>query len=207
MTLELLIEESASQHETREQWLMALAAALRPAFAEQGSPLPEKVRLSCGFTSAGAGGKRIGECWADKSSATNHVEIFIKPDQVEPMDVAAIVLHELIHAALGLEAKHGPLFRKLATALGLEGKMTATVPGEKAKALLQPLLDEIGPYPHSLLSNKKIKKEAKQPAWKNVVCPDCGFTACVMVKQMDMGRVCCPVDGEVLLTKEERAGE
>lgn len=191
-------------HETREQWLVALASSLRHTFEEAGSPLPEKVRLSCGFTSHGSGGKRIGECWSDKSSATNHVEIFIKPDQVKPMDVAAIVLHELCHAALGTEAKHGKEFRKLATGLGLEGKMTATHAGEKAIALLEPLVETLGPYPHSALSGiKKEKKESTSPKWKLLRCPECEFKAYQLEEQLSFGRLKCPSDRVELLLKEE----
>ena len=194
-------------HETREQWLTALTDGLRPAFEEKGSPIPEKVRLSCGFTSHGSSGGRIGECWSDKSSETNHVEIFIRPDQVEPMEVAAVVLHELCHAALGNEAKHGPLFRKLATALGLEGKMRSTTAGPAAVALLTPIVEGLGAYPHSALKLSSPKKKSKSPPWKIVKCPECEFIACVPLDSLEEGWLVCPHDGEVLLTKEERGGE
>jgi hypothetical protein len=63
------------------------------------------------------------------------------------MQVAGILAHELIHASVGVEHGHkGPL-RKMANALGLEGKMTATTEGEAFKRLLAPILEAVGPLP------------------------------------------------------------
>jgi hypothetical protein len=194
-----------SVYETREAWLNALARELRPAFVDQGFPIPEKVRLSCGFCSTGAASKRIGECWSFERSATQHVEIFIRPDQDDTLEVAGIALHELVHSALGNDKGHGPEFKSLATALGLEGKMTATTSGPKALALLGPIVDRLGAYPHGALSLRGKKKEPKAQVWKSVTCPDCGYSADVKIVHLEAGRLMCPVDGELLMTKEERA--
>src|SRR5262245_40096792 len=37
--------------------------------------------------------------------------------------VAEILAHELVHAAVGVDQGHGPAFRKVANAIGLEGKL------------------------------------------------------------------------------------
>jgi hypothetical protein len=71
------------------------------------------------------------ECWSNLASADNTTEIFICPSQSEPVAVLAILLHELVHAAVGLECGHKGAFKRVALALGLEGKMTATYPGVK----------------------------------------------------------------------------
>ena len=39
---------------TREEWLGALVDALRPVFAELGYPLPDRIRVSCGWPSKSA---------------------------------------------------------------------------------------------------------------------------------------------------------
>lgn len=41
-------------YETREQWLNAFVTASRTQFDRIGFPLPDKVRVSVGFTSTGA---------------------------------------------------------------------------------------------------------------------------------------------------------
>jgi hypothetical protein len=65
------------------------------------------------------------------------------------VQVAAIVAHELVHAAVGVEQGHGPAFGKVARAIGLEGKLTATVPGERFVASVELILAEVGPFPHA----------------------------------------------------------
>lgn len=202
------MSESFAAIETREQWLTGLTHALRPAFEEKGSPLPERIRLSCGFTSAGKKGNRIGECWYPGSSGDQSVEIFVKPDRFEPLEVAAIVLHELCHAALGPGKGHGKEFRKLATGLGLTGKMTSTTAGPEAVALLEPICTLLGPYPHAPLggtSEERKERKSQAKEYVNVTCPSCGYRACAHSASQEIARLTCPVDGEILLTKEERS--
>ena len=57
---------------TREQWLAAMVDALRPTFASLGYPLPERIRVSCGWPSKSAlsaKSRRIGEAWSARCSA------------------------------------------------------------------------------------------------------------------------------------------
>jgi hypothetical protein len=65
--------------------------------------------------------------------------------------VASILAHGLVHAAVGVEQGHGPAFGKVARAIGLDGKLTATVPGERFVAAVAPILAEVGPVPHAPL--------------------------------------------------------
>jgi hypothetical protein len=63
---------TANTHLHREAWLHAIAAALAEPFKRLGHPIPEKVRLTCGFPSVrgiAAKNQRIGECWSDARSA------------------------------------------------------------------------------------------------------------------------------------------
>jgi hypothetical protein len=73
----------------------------------------------------------VGECWSESHSADGHIEIMISPVLDDPMRVAGTLAHELVHAT-GRHA-HGSHFAKLAGAIGLEGKMTATTEGEAFK--------------------------------------------------------------------------
>lgn len=187
----------------RESWLNALTDALRPAFVAQGNPLPDTIHLSCGFPSKGAKSKVIGECHYAEPAP----QIFIRPDRIETEEVAGIVIHELCHAALGPGHGHGPEFKRLATALGLTGRMKATTVGDIARALLEPILADLGPYPHNALFSAASPRKTvrgEDARLINVRCPHCGFFAKVLNEQSYMGRLTCPQDGEVLLTKEER---
>ena len=94
-------------HQTRESWLNAVALGMAPLFEALDAPLPDRVRVAIGFTSRGAKGKAIGECWDNRLSADGHFEIFIRPDLAHapdamPAQIAAILAHELVHAAVGI---------------------------------------------------------------------------------------------------------
>lgn len=134
----------------REQWLNAFTEAARPVFAECGHPIPDKVRVSLGFPSKG--GAVIGQCWSDIVSGDGHFEIFIHPSKDDPSRVCGILTHELIHAAVGLAEGHKGLFKKMAHALGLEGKMTATTEGEHWHEWADPIISSLGDFPHAALS-------------------------------------------------------
>src|SRR3546814_17976803 len=87
-------------HQTPESGLNAVAQGMGPLFEALDAPLPDRVRVAIGFTSAGAKGKAIGESWDNRLSADGHFEIFIRPDlshapDALPAQIAAILAHEL----------------------------------------------------------------------------------------------------------------
>lgn len=134
---------------TREAWLTAFVDAARPQFASVGAPIPERVRVGVGFASRV---KAIGQCWSSSCSDDETFEIFIHPGKADPSRVADILTHELVHAAVGLKHQHKRPFADIAKALGLEGKMTATVAGDAWRAWAEPLLSDLGAFPHATLN-------------------------------------------------------
>jgi hypothetical protein len=183
---------------TREGWLNAFTAAARPHFARVGAPLPVRIRMAVGFTSKGSRGKRIGECWGTSSSADQSFEIFIVPSLADSARVADVLTHELVHAAAGLAAGHGPRFRRVATALGLTGKMTATTAGPDWFVWAQPILDRLGPIPHAALAGGVTAGPPKQRS-RHIkrTCGECGFTFRVAQCWIDgaAGALRCPDPG------------
>lgn len=139
-------------HETRESRLNAVALDMAPLFEALDAPLPSRVRVAIGFTSAGAKGKAIGECWDNRLSVDGHFEIFIRSDLAHapdamPAQVVAILAHELVHAAVGIPAGHGKVFKRVALGLGLVGPMRATTPGDAFLAAVAPILADVGLLP------------------------------------------------------------
>jgi hypothetical protein len=176
----------------RESWLLALTEELRPRFAEVGAPLPAEPRLSCGWPSRGATAARnrvIGECWGAKHSADRHPEVFISPALADGVEVAAVVVHELIHAAG--QMGHGAGFRRVAVALGLTGPMTATAAGETLRAELAEIVSELGPYPHGALSWGERERKQTTRLLK-VMCGYCGYTVRVTARWLGVGFPVCP---------------
>ncbi len=188
-------------HQHREAWLMALLAELRPAFKRLGYPIPAKVRIGVGFPSVrgiAAKNQRIGECWSNTRSGDDHHEIIVSPVLADPMRVAGILAHELIHASVGVEHGHKGPFRAMALALGLEGKMTATTEGEAFNRHAQPILDAIGPYPHAELHAMTNGRKRQVARLIKCECPECGYVARVARQWIDdQGAPHCPAHGEM----------
>lgn len=201
------------KHDTREAWLNHVAQKMAPMFSQLNAPLPPRIRIAIGFLSSGNRGKRIGECWDSTCSEDGHFEIFIKPTLVEtanamPMAVAAILAHELTHAAVGIPVGHRKEFRRVAIGLGLTGKMTATVAGPEFIAAMQPILAQVGPLPHARIDPSRAAEEGEDGETKTTKpkkqvnrhikcsCASCGYTARTSQKWLDLlGPPHCPAHG------------
>jgi len=184
---------------TREEWLIQATNALRDDFPED-AQVPEKVRVTCGWPSHGgrATKKRVtGECWSAKKSKDDHFEIFISPVEDVSINVLGTLIHELVHAAVGLKAGHKAEFRAAATALGLEGKMTETIVGAELRERLHTLCKEIGDYPHAALDPTQQKKPQTTRMLK-IQCPDCDWMARTSKKWMDLGLPVCACGAQMV---------
>jgi hypothetical protein len=176
---------------TREAWLLALAAKVRPALESAGATVPAEVRLSCGWPSHGATAARnrvLGQCWHAQCSADGTREVFISPTLADAVEVAHVVEHELIHAA-GFMG-HAADFKRVAVALGLTGKMTATVPTDAHHAELAVLVADLGAYPHATLTPDDSRKQSTRLL--KAMCGECGYTIRVTAKWADIGLPMCP---------------
>lgn len=214
-------------HDNREAWLNGIAHGLAPHFEQLGAPLPTKIRIAIGFTSNGKRSRAIGECWDNRCSQDGHFEIFIRPDLAEseammPLQIAAILAHELVHAAVGIPAGHRGAFRRIAKGLGLVGKMTATLPGPVFEALIAPILREAGPLPHARLRTSAVAQRGashrfpaegtilttaprKQPSRQiKCLCPACGYTVRTSRLWLDRaGAPHCPGHGAMVTVKTQ----
>lgn len=179
----------------REQWLEAGTEWFRADFEGLNAPLPPVVKVTCGFTSKGARSNRIGECWIPEASAANVPEILIHPGRADSVEVGAILIHELVHAA-GCKG-HGKDFRRVATGMGLEGKMTSTHAGESCVKRIEAFISEHGEYPHAVLSGNNGKKQTTRLL--KIECSYCGFIARTTAKWLDeIGPPACACSGETM---------
>src|SRR5260370_36002351 len=80
---------------------------------------------------------------------------------------------------------HGSHFAKLARAIGLEGKMTATTEGDAFKQAIAPILEAVGPYPHAELSKKTRTKQGTRLL--KLQCPMCPYTVRITRKWLAEG--------------------
>ena len=184
----------------REEWLASVTRALRPLFADHGFAIPANVQATCGFPSKSATSRkntRIGECWDTTRSDANVFEIFISPIVADALEVAAILAHELVHATVGLKAKHKGPFIKCARAIGLEGKMTATTAGDAFKHWFDRNAESFGPYPHGKLNATSAPKKQTTRMIK-CTCEECAaegapYIVRLSATALEIGAPICPV--------------
>jgi hypothetical protein len=162
---------------TREQWLHAFADKARPHFASHGVYIASNIRISIGFPTKGYRSNTAGECIFPGASADGHYEIFINPRLTGDSRLADVLTHELIHASNGGIHGHKRDFATPAKALGLTGKMTATVASPKWDAWALPIIDELGPMPFAQIDGLTGPAKKKQTFQHKVECPDCGWLA------------------------------
>lgn len=179
---------------TREEWLLsALALVRRHIETTAQVTVPATTRVSCGFPGGRSSAKAIGQCWSVESSADGSVEIFISPTQADPISVLAILVHEAIHAAVGVRHGHKAPFRKAALAAGLEGKMTATVASAGLKTTLQEWTEELGIYPHATLNIANLLGKKQSTRMVKCECNQCGYIARTTGKWIKtVGAPLCP---------------
>ncbi len=186
--------------ETREQWLEAATGLIRVKFQSKGYQIPP-VRVSVGWPSSGGLGekkKTIGQCWSSSASSDGIVQVFISPwlDDVEgAQGVLSTLIHELIHAVFGTEEGHGKKFGKLARAVGLEGKLTATHAGTELLEYIKEVAKALGAFPHGKLDPKKsgIKKQGTRMIKCECPVSECGYVLRTSAKWILVGIPHCPV--------------
>ena len=170
-------------HSTKENWLTSAVLELENEFTLEGLSMPAKWRISSGFPSKGglAAKKRtIGQCWSPEASKDGTTEIIISITQDDETKILGVIAHEMCHAVLGIEAGHGPLFKKLANSIGLVGKMTVTSESSLFFDRIVAMLGRLGGFPHAALdASIGIKKQStrmiKVTCNENMLGLDCGM--------------------------------
>ena len=160
---------------TREGWLYRFAEKLLPIICPDGN-CPE-FRISVGFPKGRHGkGKAIGQCWATDCSETGHAEIFISPELTDTIRIGDVILHELVHAVVGVSEGHKGKFKTVATRIGLEGQMTATYAGQALADKIENVVKTMPDYPHGALNpGTRIHKQPTR-----LIKGECGECGCVI---------------------------
>lgn len=133
----------------REQWLTHVAVLMRPWFRRHGFDIPLRVRLGVGALSPSS--RTLGVCYPQVDRA-GFRHVTISPFIDDPVLVAAVLAHELIHAGLPPEEGHGRRFRTVARGVGFEGRLTEITPSAAFRAELDAIVRKAGPYPHVALA-------------------------------------------------------
>jgi hypothetical protein len=140
--------------DTRDMWLGAATSELRIYFDTYGYILPTNMRfaVTVALTPKGKRSRARSEC-RHPTSSNPFYRIIIRPDVDDPIDVLGLLVHELVHALLPPEAKHGKAFRNIALPIGLEVKRRETVPVPHLRRRLEAIAHIIGAFPLDKLNS------------------------------------------------------
>lgn len=181
-----------NKHETREGWLVAAVNELRPLFDEVGAPLPDNIRVTMSLTH---GKKILAVCYDPKASADESHEILIRMSEQEPVEVVDHLTHELVHAAVGCKEGHKGQFKRVALAIGLEGRMKAACAGAELRSKLERIVKTLGTFPHAALNMDGMVSSGPRrqgTRMKKAYCEECGYTVRVTQKWLEVGTPYCP---------------
>lgn len=182
---------SQSTQSNRQAWLEEAVRQVTPIFHSHGYSVPD-INISCGFPSTGQRSPRVGECWPTHLCSGGLNEIFISPILDNTEEVLGIIIHELVHAVDDCKSGHGKKFKKIATTIGLTGKMIHAHPNEDLTKVVKTIADALGPYPHKkLVITTRSKLKRIRPA---ASCPKCGYRVPMLKKFLEFGPPICPVD-------------
>ena len=201
-----------SNFNEREPWLAAAAVALQhqvfpragiePAQWEQ-----RRYRVACGFPIGYRGSRSgkvtLGQAFDPSISADGTFEVFINPILDRPLDVLAVLAHELAHVWSGIQCGHRGEFARVARGIDLVGPLTSTAAGSWLSNELTDIAQILGAYPHAKIDPNSRKKQGTRLL--KLQCSDCGWTARVSALQANRlhGLSACPVCGKYETLKLE----
>ncbi len=182
------MKKITNPHNARESWLRAvLDGFLRPHFKECGYTIPKNVLVTVGWPPnrriARNGRSRIaGVCCPTQWNDGKAFIIYLTPQEADADEYLSTLVHELVHATVGLKAKHGADFKECGEAVGLEGKPTqmhAQADGDLAVAMRKWVKrTKLGKFPH----HRELYKAPRQTTrmlkcgCKNRECETYGLT-------------------------------
>lgn len=195
--------ETTARFSTREEWLVEGVAELAPLFEQIGETIPD-VKVSVGWP-GGSGRKNsvIGQAWSKAASADGVAQVFVSPVLDDSVRVLDVLTHEIVHVIDENASGHKGNFARIAKAVGLEGKMTATVAGEGLKDALTVIADRLGAYPHAALAASQGADGPKKQGTRmlKVECAEgSGYVVRMTRKWIDeVGTPSCPCHAEPMI--------
>ena len=149
---------------TREEYLMAGVKELSKLFKQAGHTVPKDVKVTMSLPTKNARPSKIqtiGQCFARSASDGGINEILITPLLNNSVDVLSVLTHELVHAIDDCTNGHKAPFKRIAEAVGLEGKMTNTIAGEELTEKIKAIVKKLGRYPHKKLNLSTTKQSTR----------------------------------------------
>lgn len=186
--------------ETREAWLQAAGQAMRELVfsTEDADFIVPEFRVSVGWPK----GKRsttsvVGECFNTANFEDKVPQIYISPILADPIELLAVLAHEMIHALDDCKNGHRGHFAYVFKRIGMTGKRTQSAVGEELALVLKTISEGLGEYPHSRMgrgAGKKSgpKKQTTRMLPVKCVDPECGYSLRTTRTWIEVGLPTCP---------------
>ena len=168
------------QHVNREEWLIQAIEEFRPVFDAVHRPLPDLIKVACGFPYGAKRSKAIGQCFSAKATKEGVVQIFISPVLSERIEVLETLVHELCHATPN-GMNHGKVFQSVASSVGLIAVGTGKNAWRATKASntfvsdYASILEALGVYPNPPIT-VTVDTKTQTTRMLKAECPSCGYT-------------------------------
>jgi hypothetical protein len=189
-------EEAVQSLANREEWLIKMVKKCIPLFESKGFKVPP-VQVTMSFPHTGNRSKRIGECWSPKAAADNLHHILITLEIDDSLKILGVLVHELCHAVVGIDAGHGSKFRRCAISVGLKGQMRSTEEEDWLIELFKSWVDEHGEIPHGKLTMAKSPRKKQATQMLKFGCPNECFIGRATIKYEEIPPMIeCPICGE-----------
>ena len=173
------------QTQTREEWLQNITIKyISNHFENCGYPTLKRVieagvfdiQFSVSFMANSRSGSKkltIGQYLNPNFNKDGGFKsnILIHPRLNDSIQVVGTLIHELIHYEFPQDG-HGKNFRKMALAVGLEGKMTATTVSEDLTKRIKKWILYNGEYPHQSFDQNTYERKKQSTRMIKVQCLD-----------------------------------
>ncbi len=196
-------KDGMNKHITREDWLKAAVKLLTPKLEANGGVMPDKLHVLTSWPVSNAK-KAVGMCFAKTWTKDESTYICISPvlGEEDLPELLGTLLHELVHAVVGVEHNHNKHFKKMALKVGLTGKMRSTENTPELVVELGRMMMELGSYPHSTIMppKPKQKKKGKKQILK-FSCPDHPTYSCWLTpaQAREVGPPISPLSGKKMV--------
>jgi len=176
-----------------QEWINLIVNWTIATLASHGVSNPTlQLVVSPGFCSGGSRRtKTLGQCYNPQSASdkkTNH--IFLNPRMDNSITIIGVIIHEVIHAVIGIDKKHGREFKEAMSICNLTGKPTATMLDEHGVEWANKVIEKYGAYPRPSFTGEGIKKQKTNLI--KACCPKCGYTIRVTQKWINYSHPICP---------------
>ena len=190
----------------RHQWVESALSEFKIHFQECGYTVPDKVRISVGFSKGNNHAKSLGQCVDKSNSKDDHYELFISPiagangeaeiDKAQTVNILETIAHELVHATVGNEHGHQGAFIGCAGKVGFNRPWKYTPAGELMLKVIEGIIAKQGLFPAGAIILGK-KKQGKSLI--KCQCEGCDYKAYITRKMLEEnGTPVCPNDFEAM---------